>query len=121
MFSHRMHVLVFYFITWCIFFRVVHAHLGTAIVDNLNLFQAIIVGKPDDEETTKMLKVIHSKFTPHQISIYLDPADTDNVLLQRLDVLKSMISCDMPTAYVCENFTCSLPVNSSEDFEKLLM
>ncbi|KAG1681219.1 SWI/SNF complex subunit SMARCC2 [Nymphon striatum] len=85
--------------------------------------QVIIIGDRNNKETKDMINCVHSSFSPNQITIFIDPNDSENALRDRLDVIKSMISTsssNVPTAYVCENFSCSLPVNCAEELAKSL-
>lgn len=45
----------------------------------------------------------------------------DNFLASKLSVFKTLErKGGKATAYVCENYTCTLPVNTVEDLEKIL-
>jgi uncharacterized protein YyaL (SSP411 family) len=56
-----------------------------------------------------MLRVIRSRFLPNTVVMLSADAPT---LLPGID--------DGPTAYVCENFTCQLPVTDAASLERLL-
>lgn len=48
--------------------------------------------------------------------------DTDGFLRQRLPVLSSMTQQGgVATAYVCQDFTCSLPVTDPQELRRLLL
>lgn len=48
--------------------------------------------------------------------------ETDDFLHQRLPVLSSMSQQDgVATAFVCQDFTCSLPVTDALDLRRLLL
>lgn len=48
--------------------------------------------------------------------------DTDGFLRQRLPVLSSMTpQGGVATAYVCQDFTCSLPVTDPQELRRLLL
>lgn len=48
--------------------------------------------------------------------------DTDGFLHQRLPVLSSMSQQGgVATAYVCQDFTCSLPVTDPQELRRLLL
>ncbi|XP_074653063.1 spermatogenesis-associated protein 20-like [Tubulanus polymorphus] len=83
--------------------------------------QIIIVGKREDEETQAMVNLIGSHFLPNKIVILANGAE-ENFLYERLDILQHLSQKEgKPTAYVCENFTCSLPVNDLQELEKLVL
>lgn len=45
----------------------------------------------------------------------------DSFLKSKLDILQTLSKKDSKaTAYVCENYTCSLPVTSPEQLSKLI-
>lgn len=48
--------------------------------------------------------------------------DADSFLCQRLPVLSSMSQQGgVATAYVCQDFTCSLPVTDPQELRRLLL
>lgn len=48
--------------------------------------------------------------------------DTDGFLRQRLPVLSSMTQQGgVATAYVCQDFTCSLPLTDPQELRRLLL
>lgn len=48
--------------------------------------------------------------------------DEDGFLQQRLPALYSMTSQDgIATAYICQDFTCSLPVTDPQELRRLLL
>lgn len=48
--------------------------------------------------------------------------DTDGFLRQRLPALSSMTpQGGIATAYVCQDFTCSLPVTDPQELRRLLL
>jgi uncharacterized protein YyaL (SSP411 family) len=76
-----------------------------------------IVGKKDSEDTKRLLKAIHSRFIPNIVIAFLDPNSADaEELSQKIPLLANREPVDgRATAYVCENFTCQLPVTSPDD------
>ena len=56
-----------------------------------------------------MLRVIRGRFLPNAAVMLTSEAPT---LMPGVD--------DGPTAYVCENYTCQLPVTTATELEKLL-
>jgi len=75
--------------------------------------QIVISGKHDSHEVHEMLLEIHKRFIPNKVLI-LTEGDTE--LLKPWQIYKS----DVPTAYVCENYACKLPVRTREELGKLL-
>lgn len=67
-----------------------------------------------------LLDVVHSHFMPNMILILHDEKE-QGFLHSKLEVLKTLHKVnDKSTVYVCENFTCNLPVTSYEKLEELL-
>lgn len=74
--------------------------------------EIVIVGKKDSEETRELLRAIHNHFVANRIITFLDP-EQDNVheLVKKIPLLAGREPVmGQATAYVCENFTCKLPV-----------
>lgn len=54
--------------------------------------------------------------------LMLADGDTESFLCQRLPVLSSMSQLrGVATAYVCQDFTCSLPVTDPQELRRLLL
>ena len=70
-----------------------------------------IVGAADDPRTTDLVRVARSVGGPAAVIACGDPADTDTIAAVPLLVERSLVD-DGPAAYVCENFTCGMPVTS---------
>ena len=81
-----------------------------------------IVGRKDSEDTKKLLKAIHSRLIPNRVIAFLDPESVDSeTLIKKISLLANREIIDgKATAYVCENFTCQLPVTSPEELIKQL-
>ncbi|EJW81494.1 hypothetical protein WUBG_07596 [Wuchereria bancrofti] len=82
--------------------------------------QVIVVGSRSSEITKQMLSLISKRFDCLRILISLDP-EKDSWLQSVDDHLKLLAtSTDTPTAYICENFECSLPFTSVKELEDKL-
>ena len=83
-------------------------------------FQIIIAGDRDSQDTKDLLKCVHSHYMPNKVLMLCD-GKQEGFLASKLSVFKTLERKDgKATAYVCENYTCSLPVNSVEELEKIL-
>jgi len=83
--------------------------------------QTVIVGAAHEPDTLALLRLLHSRFLPNNVSVLLDSDATRHFLGARLPALESMTSQgDRATAYVCENYTCKLPTSDPERFGQLL-
>uniref|UniRef100_A0A8D2LH20 Spermatogenesis associated 20 n=1 Tax=Varanus komodoensis TaxID=61221 RepID=A0A8D2LH20_VARKO len=88
---------------------------------HLTLKQVVICGDPTGEDTRELLHCYYSTYTPHRVLILAD-GDTTGFLYRHLGFLSSLEKKDgKATAYLCENFACSLPVTSSQDLRRLLL
>ena len=83
-------------------------------------FQIVIAGDRDAADTKDLLKCVHSHYMPNKVLMLCDGKE-DTFLASKLSIFKTLVRKEgKATAYVCENFTCSLPVNSVEELEKIL-
>ncbi|CAI5765940.1 spermatogenesis-associated protein 20 isoform X1 [Podarcis lilfordi] len=85
------------------------------------LKQVVICGDPAGEDTRELLHCYYSTYTPNRVLILAD-GDTKGFLYSHLGFLSSLEKKDgKATAYLCENFACSLPVTSSQELRRLLL
>jgi len=83
--------------------------------------QIVIAGKRDDSGVQSLLNIVHKHFIPNKILLLADEAEGQQFLVQKLEFLKDMkMQNNNATAYVCENFTCQLPVTTPSDLDDLL-
>uniref|UniRef100_A0A8C4F8C5 Spermatogenesis associated 20 n=1 Tax=Dicentrarchus labrax TaxID=13489 RepID=A0A8C4F8C5_DICLA len=93
----------------------------TLMAQHYTLKQIVICGQRDAPDTASLLATINSLFLPHKVLMLTD-GDADSFLCQRLPVLSSMSQQDgVATAYVCQDFTCSLPVTDPQELRRLLL
>jgi uncharacterized protein YyaL (SSP411 family) len=77
--------------------------------------QVAIIGAPQAPETQALFDVLWQAYRPRMVVAAASPgADTPELLIER-GLLQAR-----PTAYVCQNFTCKLPVNTPEDLRQQL-
>lgn len=82
--------------------------------------QIIIRGDLNSSDTKDLITCVQSLFLPHKVLI-LDDGRQDSFLYKKLQVLSSLEMKDgKATAYVCENYTCSLPVNTVDELKQML-
>ncbi|KAI8794825.1 spermatogenesis-associated protein 20 [Biomphalaria glabrata] len=85
-----------------------------------NRRQIVIVGDKESDDTRELIVTVHRHFLPNKVLLVTD-GKTDEFLKENLSLMDSFQKLeDKATAYVCQNFTCSLPVNTSEELEKIL-
>ncbi len=82
------------------------------------LQEVAVLGDPDDPATQALVDVVWSRFRPQAIlavSAY-PPPENAPALLQERPLLNGL-----PTAYVCQNFSCQRPVTEPDELVKLLI
>jgi len=84
--------------------------------------QIIIAGKRDAEDTNRLLKEIHSHLIPNKVVLLADDAENQQFLADKISIMKDIkMIGGKATAYVCEHFTCQLPVTEVKDLNELLI
>ena len=78
-----------------------------------------IIGDRKDEATQALLRAVHKSFLPNRVLVGQEPGEktavTDTPLLQDRGIINGS-----PTAYVCENYACQMPVNTPEELASQL-
>jgi uncharacterized protein len=83
--------------------------------------QIILVGEPNAAETRALLAALHARFLPNRIVLLVNGEDARSFLAGYLPSVENMAAIGgKPTAYVCENYACQLPVTDGEQFRQLL-
>ncbi|NXK21853.1 SPT20 protein, partial [Arenaria interpres] len=84
------------------------------------LKQVVICGDPQGEDTKEMLRCVHSVFSPNKVLMLAD-GDSSGFLYRQLPFLASLERKEgKATAYLCSNFSCSLPVTSPQELRGML-
>lgn len=84
--------------------------------------EIVLAGRREDSEFQKMLGFIFRQFLPNKVVAYhpLEPSEAAPIR-KLIPFLEKQISFDgKPTAYVCENYVCKLPVVNLTGLEKVL-
>jgi len=77
--------------------------------------QIVITGS--DETAQRMIQEVYRRFMPGKVLVYLPPGKAGNTKTFASEIISET---SKTTAYICENFTCKLPVNNTDEFVKLL-
>jgi len=80
--------------------------------------EILLVGN-DDEKVKRFLRILRETFIPNKVIIYKDDRTKDK-LSKAAEFTKSYQSLNGAEAYICENFSCRLPVTSEKDLIALL-
>ncbi len=74
--------------------------------------EIVIVGPTDSDSTQAMLREINGRFMPNKVAVGM--ADPANPPLKDSPLLEQRLMQEgQPTAYVCENYACQLPVTDA--------
>jgi uncharacterized protein YyaL (SSP411 family) len=86
--------------------------------------EIVVIGSPGSADTQALLRTIQQHYLPNKVLIQIDAqhaTETLAALPLLRDVLAGKTQVDgKATAYVCHNFTCSLPVTESDALAALL-
>ncbi|KAF7643168.1 hypothetical protein LDENG_00244040, partial [Lucifuga dentata] len=75
----------------------------------------VICGERNAPDTRSLLATVNSLFLPHKVLMLMDEG-ADSFLCQRLPFLSSLSQQGgAATAYVCQNFTCALPITDPQE------
>jgi uncharacterized protein YyaL (SSP411 family) len=83
--------------------------------------QIVIAGEREDPATVELLREARSRFLPGRLILLADGEESRRRLARYSPALADMKAVDgHPTAYVCEDFTCQLPVCGRDQLAELL-
>jgi uncharacterized protein len=80
--------------------------------------QIIVAGKKDDTNTNELLNEIYQNYLPNKILILAEPG-SDYPAIPFLSQIISA-SIDKTAVYICENYTCQLPVYDVEGLKQTI-
>ena len=73
--------------------------------------EVVIVGSPTDPETQALLRIVNHAYLPNRVLMLLDPAHPGALPASPLLAGRSAVG-GKPTAYVCHDYACELPVTT---------
>ena len=83
--------------------------------------QIVIAGEKDNADTKKLLSEVRAHYLPSATLILADQSEGQKYLGEKLEAIRAMKKVDgKAAAYVCENFTCKVPVTDANALRKLL-
>ncbi len=83
--------------------------------------QIIIVGAREGQDTSALLRTIHSRFMPNRILLLVDSEETRTRLAEGIPSVDGMRRIDgRAAAYVCRDYACQLPVTDSSALSELV-
>ena len=75
--------------------------------------EVVIVGDRQDRATGQLLEAVHRSFLPNKVVLVLEPGGDATALDPALVEAREMLD-DRPTAYVCEEYVCQMPVTTPQ-------
>jgi hypothetical protein len=83
--------------------------------------QIVIVGPRDSAGTRALLRAFHARFVANRIVLLVDSEETRRALARGIPTIESMQPAGgIPSAYVCRNYACQLPVTEAAQLTELL-
>ena len=83
--------------------------------------QIMVAGDPADAATRALLDTARHEYLPNKVLLLADGGAGQKWLAERLEVMRDARPLNgIPAAYVCENFTCRLPVSDSAELALLI-
>jgi len=83
--------------------------------------QIVITGEIENPKTKALINEVHRRFLPTTILLLADAAEGQKYLGEKNEAIRAMVPINgKPTAYVCENFTCKVPVTDLKALAALL-
>jgi uncharacterized protein YyaL (SSP411 family) len=78
--------------------------------------EVVIVGDPDDPVTVALVAEVHGRVLPASVVVIAAPGSDET----RSPLLEGRTAVTRPTAYVCRDFVCDLPVTDPESLRAQL-
>ncbi len=83
-------------------------------------FEIVISGKEGSNDTKKMLRVLNSEFIPNKVVIFRPDEEAPEIARIAEYTINQKSLNGKATAYVCQNFACSLPTTESDKMLRLI-
>ena len=89
-------------------------HTGSFLINVSSPKEVVIIGPRNDPATEALLSTVYGGFHPNKVLVGAqDPVADGEHMLPLLED-RGMID-GKPTAYVCQNYACQLPVTTPEE------
>jgi uncharacterized protein len=83
--------------------------------------QVVIVGNPQSEDTTSMIRSLRGSFLPHKVVMLLSTEEQDSGIIRLAEYTRDLESIGgKATAYVCRDLRCDLPTTDERQMLALL-
>jgi len=79
-------------------------------------FEIVITGEYKKDDTQAMFAALNSQFIPNKVEVFRPANEDSPEIIKYAEYAKHQLATDnKATAYVCQNFACSLPTTMVED------
>ncbi len=83
--------------------------------------EIVIAGSPEDPTTKKMIQAVWERFIPNRVVVFHPPGPAGEAIEKVVPFVEGQVAeGGKPTAYVCRNYACDLPVTSVEKLHEQL-
>ncbi len=83
--------------------------------------EIVIVGDKNDETTVEIIQLLHKKFLPNTVVLFLSKDGEGNRLQKLSSFLNANIAFEhKPIVYICEQLSCKKPIRKVEELKKLI-
>jgi hypothetical protein len=83
--------------------------------------QIVVAGPRDDPATRALLGAFHARFVANRIVLLIDSDDARRAFARGIPAIESMRpAAGQPSAYVCRDYSCQLPVTEAAQLAELL-
>ncbi len=99
-----------------------HTHLLSALDLALGpSFETVICGDSRSDDTRRMLRALDTHFLPYNVVVFR-PAETEHPEIAEIAPFTKFQTCvdGKPTAYVCQNYACSVPTTDTAEMLRML-
>jgi len=85
------------------------------------VFEVIISGVPDAEDTRAMIQAIRSRYTPDAVVIFRPSDEEEPEITKVAGFTRDIVTIEgKATAYVCTNYACDVPVTDADEMLRLM-
>jgi uncharacterized protein len=83
--------------------------------------EIVIAGRREEEDTQKMLRIVHQTYLPHSIRLFHPEGEEGEAIERLVPFIREQKALEgHATAYVCEHYACQAPVTDAEQLLALL-
>ena len=84
-------------------------------------YEIVIIGKPDSQASKDILKALNTVFLPNKVVLFKEAGEESPPIVEIAKFARDHRMIDQKTTvYICENFSCNLPVTTISEMLKQL-